>query len=89
MNSQDEKAPPHAHSFGVEDVVLGSLDTRIDLDPKKHYDVSLAVVDRNDRPTAAEIAVFAPSRGWRGLLGRIGAAIGRLVHLIRLATGRQ
>ncbi len=90
VNSPDEtKTPPHAHSFRVEDVVLGSLDTRIELDPRKHYDVSLAVVDENDRPTAAEIVIFAPSQGLRGLRGRIGAAFGRLVHLIRLATGRQ
>lgn len=90
VNSADEKkVPPHAHSFGVEDVVLGSLDTRIELDAAKHYDVSLAVVDREDRPTAAEIVIFGPSRGWRGLRGRIGAAFGRFVHLIRLATGRQ
>lgn len=90
VNSQDEKnVPPHAHPFGVENVVLGSLNTRIELDTRKHYDVSLAVVDENDRPTAAEIVIFGPSRGWRGLRGRIGAAFGRLVHLIRLATGRQ
>ena len=90
VNSADEKGvPPHAHSFGVEDVMLGSLDTRIELDPKKHYDVSLAVVDKQDRPTAAEVVVFGPSQGWKGLRGRIGAALGRFVHLIRLATGRQ
>ncbi len=90
VNSQDEKkVPPHAHSFGVEDVVLGSLDTRIELDPGKRYDVSLAVVGKDDKPTAAEIVVFGPSKGWRGIRGRIGAAFGRLVHLIRLATGRQ
>ena len=90
VNSPDEKGvPPHAHSFGVEDVSLGSLDTRIELDPKKCYDVSLAVVDKDGRPTAAEVVIFAPSTGWKGIRGRVGAAFGRVVHLVRLATGRQ
>ena len=90
VNSSDEKGvPPRAHSFGIEDVSMGSLATRIELDGRKHYDVSLAVVDKADRPTAAEIVIFGPSTGWKGIRGRIGAAFGRLVHLVRLATGRQ
>ena len=90
VNSQDEKkVPPQAHSFGVEDVLLGSLDTRIQLHQEKHYDVSIAVVDREDRPTAAQIVTFGPTKGLKGLRGRVGAACGRFIHLIRLATGRK
>jgi hypothetical protein len=89
VNSQDEPTvPPQVHRFALRTVVLGSLQTRIELDPEKHYDVSLAVVDSEDKPTAAEVFVFAPSAGFRGVIRRLGAAAGRLVHLWRMALGR-
>lgn len=88
VNSEDEAdVPPRAYRFALRTVVRGSLQTSIEIDPKKHYDVSVAVVDARDRPTAAQIVVFGPSTGIRGLAGRVGAAAGRLVHLARLAVG--
>jgi hypothetical protein len=90
VNSADEKnTPPHVYRFALKGVLLGSLQTDIPLEPAKHYDVSLAVVDAHDRPTAAQVVIFAPSTGLRGLLGRVGAAFGRLVHLVRLAFGAR
>lgn len=88
VNSEDEPdVPPRVFRFAVRTVALGSLQTRIELDPRKHYDVSVAVVDAEGRPTAAEVVIFAPSAGLRGLVRRFGAAAGRLVHLVRLAFG--
>lgn len=89
VNSQDERTvPPRVHRFALRTVVLGSLQTRVELDPEKHCDVSLTVVDSEDKPTAAEVFVFAPSAGFRGVIRRLGAAAGRLVHFWRMAFGR-
>jgi hypothetical protein len=90
VNSADEKTtPPFVYRFALKTVLLGSLQTSIPLEPAKHYDVSLAVIDAHDRPTAAQVVIFAPSTGLRGLRGRVGAAFGRLVHLVRLAFGAR
>jgi len=88
VNSEDEAdVAPHAYRYTLERVALGSLQTTIELDAQKHYDVALAVVDAHDRSTLAAIFVFAPSTGLRGLVGRLGSALGRLVHLVRMAFG--
>jgi hypothetical protein len=86
VNSEDEPdVPPHTFRFGLRTVVLGSLQSRVELEPQKHYDVSLAVVDGQGRPTTAQLSLFGPSTGLQGLIHRLGAAAGRLVHLARLA----
>jgi hypothetical protein len=88
VNSEDEPdVPPRVYRFALRTVSMGSLQTRVALEPEKHYDVSLAVIDAEDRPTAAKIAIFAPSAGLRGIVTRLGAAAGRLVHLVRMAFG--
>jgi hypothetical protein len=88
VNSEDEPdVAPHAYRYALQRVALGSLQTTIELDAQKHYDVALAVIDAHDRATPAELFVFAPSTGLRGLVGRLGSALGRLVHLVRMAFG--
>jgi hypothetical protein len=85
VNSIDERnVPPHSFRFGLREVVLGSLQTRVELDAKKHYDIALAVIDARDRPTIAETFVIGPKNTWRGLRDSVGAALGRAVHLARL-----
>lgn len=89
VNSSDEPdIAPRAFRFALRSVVRGTLQTRIELDPHKHYDVSVAVVDEQDRPTRAEVFILAPSSGLLGLRRRITSSFGRLVHLARLAFGR-
>lgn len=86
VNSEDEPAvAPRAFRFDVGEVVLGSLQTRIELDPAKHYDVAIAVVDAKGRAGLAQTTFFGPSRGLLGLRRRISSGFGRLVHLWRLA----
>jgi hypothetical protein len=88
VNSVDEPdVAPHTLRFALREVSLGTLQTRVELDAHKHYDVSVAVVDTQDRPTGAQIFLFAPSAGLLGLRRRLTAAFGRLVHLLRLAFG--
>lgn len=88
VNSSDEPdIAPRAFRFALRAVVLGTLQTRIELEPDKHYDVSVAVIDEQERPTGARIFILAPSAGLSGLRRRITAAFGRLVHLFRLAFG--
>jgi len=88
INSSDEpEIAPRAFRFALRSVVLGTLQTRIELEPAKNYDVSVAVIDEQDRPTAAEVFILAPSTGLLGLRRRITSGFGRLVHLIRLAFG--
>jgi hypothetical protein len=89
VNSSDEPdVSPRPFRFALRSVLLGTLQTRIELDARKHYDVSVAVVDEQDRPSAAQVFVLGPSSGLLGLRRRITSAFGRLVHLIRLALGR-
>jgi hypothetical protein len=89
VNSSDEPdVPPRAFRFALRSVVLGTLQTRIELEADKHYDVSVAVIDERDRPTSAKVFILAPSSGLLGLRRRITSAFGRLVHLVRLAFGR-
>lgn len=67
VNSEDEPdVPPHTFRFGLRTVVLGSLQSRVELEPQKHYDVSLAVVDGQGRPTTAQLSLFGPSTGLQG-----------------------
>lgn len=85
VNPQDEPTvPPKAFRLALKEVVLGSLQTRIELKADAHYDVSVAVVDAEERATRAQIFVFHPSKGLRGLRRRLSAAVGRAVHLTRL-----
>jgi hypothetical protein len=86
VNSQDEPTvAPRSFRFGLREVVLGSLQTSVELQPEKHYDVSVAVVDRDGRSTLAQLFFFAPSKGLLGLRRRVTAAAGRMIHLLRLA----
>jgi hypothetical protein len=90
VNSIDERdTPPFVYRFALTTVVRGTLETSIPLEAAKHYDVSVSVIDAEDRPTAAQTFLFAPSAGLRGLLGRLGSAFGRLVYLVRLALGAR
>lgn len=84
VNCSDDKGdPPHAVRVGVADVCRGTFATRVRLDPRKHYDVRVATVDRDGRPTVATIFLFDPPNRLRGLLRRLGSAAGRLVFAVR------
>lgn len=86
VNSEDEaEISPRTFHFTLPEVVLGSLQTRVELDPDKHYDVWVGVVDADNQPTLARPFFFDPSKGFLGLRRRITAAAGRFVHLVRLA----
>lgn len=86
VNSEDEPTvAPRAFRLSLDEVVLGSLQTGIELDPGKHYDVSIAIVDAKGRSSLAQPFFFGPSRGLLGLRRRITSGFGRLVHLWRLA----
>jgi hypothetical protein len=90
VNSADEHhTPPRPFRFAVSEVEAGSLQTRIQLAADKHYDVRVAVVDLNDRPTAAQIFLFAPENLLLGLRRRISGFAGRLVHALRQAAGSE
>jgi hypothetical protein len=82
----DAKAPPRVFRFGVAEAAAVSLETRIDLDPKRRYDVRVAVVDTAGRPTAAQVFWFLPSRFFRDLLRRAGALAGRLIWALRVVV---
>ncbi len=88
VNSPDEAdLPPRAHRFALRSVVLGSLQTRVELEADKHYDISVAVTDEKGRPTAGQVFVLGPSSKLLGIRRRITSSFGRLVHLVRLAFG--
>jgi hypothetical protein len=80
----DAKAPPRVSRFAVAGVAAASMETRVDLDAARRYDVRVAVVDAAGRPTAAQVFLFAPAKPLRDLLRRVGALAGRLVWALRV-----
>jgi hypothetical protein len=84
VNCSDDKAePPRAIRVGVGDVLRGRFDTRVPIDRKKHYDVRVASVDKDGRPSAAEIYLFDPPNPVRMAVRRAGSALGHLVYAVR------
>jgi hypothetical protein len=57
------------------------------LAPEKHYDIRVAVVDLDDRPTAAEVVLVAPAHWWLKLRRRVSGSVGRFVYGMRRWLG--
>src|SRR3954453_5344544 len=55
VNCSDDRAPPRALRVSVADLLGGRLETRVAIDRRKHYDVRVASVDADDRPSWAHI----------------------------------
>jgi hypothetical protein len=90
VNSADEaKTPPRPFRFAISQVESGSLQTRIELARDKHYDIRVAVVDMQDRPSAAKVFVFGPPNPLLWLRRHISGFAGRLVHGVRQALGTE
>ena len=88
VNSADEPlTPPLPLRFAVSEVEAGSLRTRVALAPEKHYDIRVAVVDLDDRPTAAEVVLVAPAHWWLKLRRRVSGSVGRFVYGMRRGLG--
>lgn len=81
--SDDRTAPPRALRFDVADLLRGRLETRVAIDRRKHYDVRVASVGEDGRPTWAQIFLFEPPDLLRAVLRRAGSAAGHLVHRLR------
>jgi hypothetical protein len=64
--------PPRTYRFALRTVLRGSLETAIPIEAAKPYDVSVAVVDGEGRPTPAQIFVLDPSTGLRGADRAVG-----------------
>jgi hypothetical protein len=88
VNCSDDKAdPPRAIRVGVADMLRGTFEMRVRIDRRKHYDVRVASVDREGRPTTAQIFLFDPPNPLRAALRSAGSATGRLVFAFRRAFG--
>ena len=88
VNCSDDKAePPRALRIGVADLLRGTLGTRVVIDRRKHYDVRVASVDDQGRPTPAQIFLFDPPNPLRAAIRRAGSAAGRLVYAFRRVFG--
>jgi hypothetical protein len=81
--SDDKTAPPRALRFDVADLLRGRLETRVAIDRRKHYDVRVASVDENGRPSWAHIFLFEPPNRLRSLLRRLSSLAGHLVYRFR------
>jgi hypothetical protein len=83
VNCSDDKAPPRALRFSVADLLGGRLETRVAIHRRKHYDVRVASVDADDRPSWAHIFLFEPPNLLRSLVRRAGSAAGHVVYRLR------
>src|SRR4051794_19338052 len=83
VNCSDDRAPPRALRFSVADLLGGRLETRVAIDRRKHYDVRIASVDADDRPSWAHMFLFEPPNLLRSLVRRAGSAAGHVVYRLR------
>jgi hypothetical protein len=88
VNCSDEKAePPRAFRIDVADLLRAELRTRIPVERSKHYDIRLATVDHDQRPSPAVIFLFAPPNVVRQAIRGAGGALGHVVYTVRRALG--
>jgi hypothetical protein len=90
VNSADEaRVPPRPYRFAISEVEAGSLETRIEMETGKHYDVRVAVVDAEGHPSFAQVFLLSPPHPLRDLRRRISGFAGRLVFAVRQALGSE
>ena len=89
VNSADEPGvAPRAYTFDVRATPRGRLDTTIALDPERHYEVHLSIVDAHGIPSAARLELIEPDAPRRLDLRAIARLLGRVVAWVRAAVGR-
>ena len=84
VNSADEPGvAPRAYTFDVERSPRARLQTTIELDPAKHYELHVSVIDATGMPSTCRRVLIEPpvSRGFD--LKTILRAIGRFVAWVR------
>lgn len=80
VNSVDDRLPPQTYTFGVEGALRGTLETRVDAHPAKHYDVYVSTTDSAGRPSESRLTVLDPvaqqrQRSWQSVLPRVGRLV--------------
>ena len=90
INSRDETTtPPRAFRIPVVDFLRGTISTRIPMSRHKHYDVRVASVDHQDRPSPAEIYLFDPPNPLRAAVRRLTSGLGHVFYAMRRALHRD
>jgi hypothetical protein len=89
LNSRDDRLPPRTFTFAIEQALRGRIETRLELDPAKYYDIYVSATDPAGRPSEARLHAIGPvppppPQGRRVLL-----RFGRLVAGIQHALGRR
>jgi hypothetical protein len=83
VNSRDEPdTPPRAYTFDVEDTQRGTLMTRVELDPAKHYDIYVSTTAGDPPlPSASTLTELDPQRPIPGrpLVERAALGFGRVI----------
>jgi hypothetical protein len=54
-SKQEANKPPRSYTFDVQWASAASIETRVDLDPDKAYDLYVAVADGSGRSTGSDL----------------------------------
>jgi hypothetical protein len=89
VNSVDDRLPPRTFTFTVEGALRGSVETRVTLSEKQHYDIYVSTTDANGKPSESKLTELEPA----GLLRRgslpVLPFIGRIVASFHRALPRR
>ncbi len=88
INSIDDRLPPRTFTFAVEPALRGSIETRVELEPSKNYDVYVSVADAEGRPSASRLTLISPAGGEEQRKNPILTALSRLVAAARRRFSR-
>jgi len=89
LNSRDDGLPPRTFTFALEQALRGRIETRLELDPAKYYDIYVSATDPEGRPSEARLHPIGPVPPQPPLGRRVLLGFGRVVAGIQRALGRR
>jgi len=87
LNSRDDPLPPRTFTFALDQVIRGSIETRLELDPAKSYDIYVSSTDPEGRPSQAKLQLIGAVSPPPPLPQRLLLRVAGVVVAIRRAFG--
>jgi hypothetical protein len=89
VNSRDDHLPPRTFTFALDQALRGRIETRLELDPEKYYDIRVSGVDPEGRPSEAKLFPIGAVPPRLPLRQRILLRLAPLVAGLRRLLGRN
>jgi len=87
VNSVDDRLPPRTFTFPVQDVMRGSVETRLRLSDAQHYDIYVSTTDAEGKPSESKLTMLGPPGKKDGGTFSILPPLGRGVAWLRRRLG--